>query len=705
MKTYPYGAVLKVTREFSLEDIFGHMRSMRKLGMDFIVIWPAIFWFEDKSYPDYPYHTGKEILKYAGEIGLKVIMELAGQIPSLEYAPDFLLKEEYYVVSYDGRYDREEMDLSYGYVNYNHPEVKLLVEKLFKEAAAIYKDYPALYGYDIWNETWFTSYDKYTLQFFREWLKAKYKSIDKLNNIWDRAYHDWSQIHFSRWMWASVMPVVDYQQFHKENVGILLKEWNGYIKSVDGLHPVIADNIGASVTMDCFYDRPQDDWNVGENVDEIGLSFYPKIVQPGEPHYWRWETLSQMHSVKESGHFWVSELQSHHQTMYNPFSVVYPHELRWWNWEAVSHGAKGIMYWKWEPFTKGNQTFGRGLLDIRGNYTSRAREAEKICRIIKENEREFAEYEPELAKAAILYDTLNHDFSKAFLKPYESFLPSSIYIDSITGLYRCMWEQNIPAMFVTPKDIINGRAGRYKLIFISNQMNVDIELANALKRYVEEGGVLVCDGRFGVIGNDGIMYDGQPGGALNETLGYNLIDVEPNNLDITMKDNSGYAGKLSGYYEKQYLEVFGSSAEVLGTFDEGSPAVIRSRAGKGEILYIATYLWYGYFKENSGSVSDFMKGLAAEYDMAVNTISCNDLKIRALKGDDGLILFAFNYENREVAGTVELKGIQEGRCNITDLYAGAQSPESVPVNGGRLSLNLTVKANDVRIYKVAHIAG
>src|SRR5947199_235176 len=78
---------------------------------------------------------------------------------------------------------------------------------------------PALYGYVILNETMFTSYDRYTLQLFRAWLEAKYSTIERLNDVWDRAYRDWNQIEFTYWLWASVMPFVDWQQFRKANMG------------------------------------------------------------------------------------------------------------------------------------------------------------------------------------------------------------------------------------------------------------------------------------------------------------------------------------------------------------------------------------------------------------------------------------------------------------------------------------------------------
>lgn len=695
MEIFPYGTVLKIQREYALADVFASLKSIRDLGLNFVVLWPAVYWWEAKS-PQYPYRTGCEILQFAEKIGLKLIMELAGQLTSLEYAPDFIMKDEYFMTDRNG--DCNRGGWYYTGLNYNHPAVKRIMRKQFSRIAANYKQYPSLYGYDIWNETAFTSYDKYTLQLFRSWLRDKYKTIDRLNAIWDRVYRKWSDIEFTRLMWASVMPVVDYEQFHKENVGLILREWRGIIKSVDPVHPVIADNIGSILTNEARgYDRPQDDWNVAANVDEFGISFYPKNNLEGEENYRRWETLAATRSAA-GGRFWISEMQSHNQSMFNPFSVVHPHELRWWNWEAVAHGAKGIIYWKWHPFSKGIQTSGRGLVDVRGDYTPRAREAAAIRKAIAANEEEFLSYQPERARVAVLYDTLAHDLAKAYTIRYKPLVPDSMYVDSIGGLYRCLWEQGLAVDFITRDDILSGLSDDYRVLFATNQLYMDDGLALGLRRYTDRGGVLICDAKFGMVGADGILHKDLPGGGLNSLLGFRLVDVDPVELDITLQWDQDTRLPVKGFYEKQYLEVLDEKVGVIGRFPDGSPAILRSAHGKGQLLYIATFLWYGYFKKPGRGVDDFVRLLANEYDLHTHTVTNDDLKLAVLRGGDGLILFAFNYTGGEVLADAELRDIVGDRYSVKDLYTGDCHDRSV--HGGRLTLSLRVEARGVTVLKM-----
>ena len=101
---FPYGTVFKIQREYSTDEIFRNLKKIRDLGMNFVVIWPSVYWWEDKTNKNYPFDTGCKILEYAQKIGLSIIMELAGQITSLEYAPDYLMKEEYLVMDIEGHY-------------------------------------------------------------------------------------------------------------------------------------------------------------------------------------------------------------------------------------------------------------------------------------------------------------------------------------------------------------------------------------------------------------------------------------------------------------------------------------------------------------------------------------------------------------------------------------------------------------------------
>jgi beta-galactosidase len=695
---FPYGAVLKIERSFTMLHIKKNLAMMKSAGMDTVVIWPAVYWWEDKDIPGYPFNTGRSILAIAEELDMKVIMELAGQITCLEYAPDYVMKEEYYPIEEDGHIIKK--DFSFGPLNYNHPEVKSLVEKNFRDAAKAYKDYKALYGYDIFNETALRSYDIFTLRVFRDWLKNKYGTIEKLNAVWERTFYYWSQIEFCFWRWSSLMVMVDYHQFQKENMGMILEEWRSYIKAVDPNHVVIVDNIGASVVNDWSYTRPQDDWNVAQHTDEYGISFYPKnAAKAGENHMGRWATLIGAHSASPSGRFWISELQSHHQTLFSPGTYVYPYELRWWNWEAISHGAKGLIYWKWDPFISGHQLFGRGLVSPDGRETPRLTEAKKIAEVLKNYEKDFAAYMPEQAKVAILYDKDNHDFVKALTKTTHHNADSATYTNSIEGLYHCLWENNIAVKFITPEDLGCEKVNCYKAIFATNQLHVTKEIADNILIYTMRGGTLIADGMFGILNEEGIMYNHLPGGPLNRALGVRFDDIQINALDIVVTGWGAESLQMQAFQYGHQLEVVGSNVEVLGNFGNKTPAITYSKAGNGGIVLISTAIWQGYTHGITEGKVEFIKLLNEKFNLSTHEISNNQIKYAVLKGDDGLLLFLFNYGIEDINTEIKLNLSGKAASMTVNAYTGEE--QNFIRNEEGICLEAFVRGNDVSICKIS----
>lgn len=690
---FPYGAVYRIQRQESLEQIRSELQKMKAAGMNIIVVWPAVYWWEDPALPLYPYHTGHEILQYAEQIGLKIVMELSGQITSLEYAPDFLMKEDYYAVKFDGSLLNSYP--YFGYLNYNHPEVKQLIEVQFATAADHYKGYASLYGYDIWNETMFESYDCYTLQQFRDWLRAKYGSIAALNDAWDRVYRDFNQIHFNKWMWASVMPKVDYHRFQKEAVGRLLREWGQAVKAADPGHPLIADNIHSMIYSDSSYERPQDDWEVAQNVDQYGISFYPKDSHGSMKPWRRSLVFASARSASPTGRFWVSEMQTHMRHMFDPASVVRAEELRQWVWEAIAHGAKGLIYWKWDPFLTGLQTGARGLVNYRRQGTLRLEEASAIGQIVQRYEKELSCWQPQRTRALILFDDNCHDFTKAYLYNYKHSVSDSIYLDSLDGLYHVLWELNVPARFITPRDVIGNMPEPDQILFVSNQVNMDHELAAGLKRFMDKGGVVIADGKFGEVDELGLLHRQQPAGPLQELLGYTLIDVEPEGLDIIWQPGQELAvSGLKGYFEKKLLDAGGGTAEIMAHYADGFPAILKSSCGKGHLLYISTLLWYGYHQEHSLQTKAFMQRLAENYRLApLAAIDNPCLRVFTLTGEEGAAVFIFNYTEEEAAGKL-LLGMNFNEAAATNLRTGelqaigAMDERAIPV---------TVPPHDVMI--------
>lgn len=643
-RTFLYGTVIKLTREDTLSDVEKNFEQMKASGLDTVVIWPSAFWWEDKK-EGYPFNTGKELLRIAERIGLGIIMELAGQLPMMEYIPDFQMKDEYYC------YDQHGHKIlgygSFGFLNYLHPEVNRLICDHFEQTAKAYKDFPALIAYDVFNETAFNSYDRYTIDRFRLWLKEKYGSIERLNDVWERSYTDFSQISFAPWMWMSIMPSADFASFRKASVGMFLKNWCDAIRRVDVSRPLIADNIGSMIINGTgAYERPQDDFALKEAVDEIGMSFYPKGVVRCQEPYIRWNTFDSYYAASKREGFYISEMQTHIQALFNPTTAVRPYELKQWCSEALAAGAKGLIYWMWRPFTKGLQTAGRGLVDYRNRSTPRLVFAKEFSELVHET----GALKPARGQVGILFDDLCQDFQIFYTKCYN--LDQNIYLNSLCGAYRAMYDVGVRAEIVKLSEI-----GNYKMLILSNHIVIGKETAKALEEYVRGGGIIICDGKIGIVDEFSMLNSRLPGGDFNSLMGHEYIDSDYEGLDFVM-DGKTYGG----YYGRELTQVNGG--RVLGTFADGSPAVVEQTAGKGSVITVNTYLWYGY-RQNQCNADAFAELLADRFDLRDVRVTA-PLKVRIAENDDRRFAFVFNYTDSPVSGHIVGQGFD---CELT---AGAQ---------------------------------
>ena len=629
-----YGSVLKVTRNDTAETVEENFAKMKAAGQDTVVIWPAFYWWEEKT-EQYPFNTGLQILDAAQRQGIKVIMELAGQLSVCEYIPDFMMKEEYFARDKWGAIEPGQP--SFGFLSYFHPEVNELICKHFADAAKSYKGKKALIGYDIFNETMFRSFDAYTLGEFRNWLREKYETIEKLNAVWERTYTSWDQIRFETWMWMSVMPRADHAAFKKASITRFMKNWSEAVRAVDDTHFLIADNIHSMTSRAGGYTRPQDDFALLDVADEIGMSFYPKQVEGCMEPMERWQIFDGFYAASKRNGFLVSEMQTHTQAMFNPTTAVRPYELKQWCMEAAAAGAKGIIYWMWRQFDKGLQTLGRGLVDYKGRPTERLAAAEEVGKALR-----YGVMKPVRSKVGIVYDPLCEDFQHTYTEAYS--VEDSIYLAALHGAYKAFGDNNVRCDIITLDEIES-----YPFIILANYLAASEEKANRIADYIKAGGVVLSCGKLAAVDELSQVCFDQPGMGLSEVFGYEWLDTDYEDMTAVFKDGE----TLKGYYTHEITDAKG---EIEATFANGDAAVVHNRCQKGETLTVLSDIFYGYAKENNESVRAFAAKLADRFDLR-QIKADGDLLIRIAKAGEKTVLFCFNYTNEErTARVTELFG-------------------------------------------------
>lgn len=632
-KHYSYGAVLKLTREDTPETIEDNFRKMKECGMNTAVIWPATFWWEPKV-EGYPFNTGKLVLELAERHGIDIIMELAGQLTVMEYIPDFLMKPEFHPTTPQGH--KLVGRGAFAFLNYFHPEVKELIKDNFRQAALAYRDYPALVGYDVFNETMFDSYDEYTLGDFREWLREKYGTIDNLNRVWERSFASFSEIGYETWKWMSIMPEADFCIWRKEAIPRFIKPWCDAILEVDDKHALIVDNIHSQVAPTAPYNRPQGDYQIKSVADIIGMSFYPKQQNGCMDNIQRWEVLDGYASAARREGFFISEMQTHIQALFNPGTCVLPHELKHWCYEAYAAGAKGLIYWMWRPFTKGLQTLGRGIVNYRGLPTERF----PLAKEISETLYKYGPLKPVTSKVGVLYHELSDDYSRRYTDSYA--VDKNFYNKSVYGAYKALADLNVRADIMTLDEIKN-----YKCVVLTNTCVLSRAEAELIKDYVSCGGTIIADGKVAVVDEESMLYDIIPGAGLDELFGEIYFETDNRETSFKLKDGTA----VDVYYGRDRFDLTG--AEVLGEFSDALPALVKNSYGKGAAYTFNINFFYGWLERGFESSLALLDKLCDTLSLR-QTAADKNLRVRVSENDEKYLIFAFNYTDSPISSDIVL---------------------------------------------------
>lgn len=636
-----FGSIFLQDPDFSEDRIREGLSRMTEMKMNTVVVWPPVHYENGKR----SFKRHLKFLDLAAEYGLKVIIELTGQVVDLEYMTNDIYRDEYGVTDIHGNVLKMQNGL--GEMNFNYGKVRTIVAEMFRDTVNAYKKHPALFAWDIWNETHFKSFDKHTLCEFRKWLAKKYGTVGKLNFAWAKTYTEFDQVEFEECLWSSVMPYVDLEDFRTDNIASMVKFLADCVKRYDTVHPVITDNVMSNAVMD-EVERGTDDWKISGNTDIYGISFYPKTggrLLSEEAPWLRCLTFDGARSAG-CGKFFVSEMQSHSYSEIYTAERVSSEEITTWAMEAFSRSAKSVFFWKLYPFRWGQQIGGRGLVLADGSMTERAEAAKRIGEFIRKN--------PELSgavrvksSAGILFDRKNIFNVKAINNRLRGIIGDRQVTESLHGIYKLLFSRNTDVEIVAPVQL-DSELGKLKTLFLSYQVALDDSAIAKIEAFVRKGGTLVGSHPFLDIDGEGKLRRNLSGGPLNRILGFKYTD----NIMIGKPVFSFGKKKIRGGcpLEIQKIEFDGKKRSGILAEVNGNPLVLSILHGKGKIIYFTTPVW-NYISDETPVLNEEIYGLISDIaDLGKVIHGSGEAKISVMKTAGHTYLFVFNYGREETVG-------------------------------------------------------
>jgi beta-galactosidase len=520
-------------------------------------------------------------------------------------------------------------------------------EEFLKALAGRYKDHPAMYGYDLWNECNLTPcYCPSTARKFREWLKKRYGTLEALGKVWHRySFADWENIDPPRS--AGPHPDwIDWARFREDNAFEQMRWRREAIRSVDAKNHITAHGIAA--TLHNLPGSSTNDWRAAAEVESYGFTWV--VARHGNAPWQQFQAVDLVRGAARGKPFWHSEQQGGPLWM-QPQVIGHPIEggrkpdakdVRVWNMTSFATGVSGLFYVRWRPLLDGPLFGAFGPYGMDGGATPRSEMAATMARWTLAHA-EIWKSKPVRGDIAIVFVPESERFN------YAQQGDTNFYNQSASGAYMAFFDSNIQADYVHIDNI-----AEYPVVYLPYPVALSEESVAKLRRYVELGGHLISEGLPAYFNEYGHASETQPGAGLDTVFGAREVDVEftPDLLDDLRFRAGGHAVRGRIFRQVYRTEGGGTAA---GTYDNGSVAAVEHAFGKGRTLLVGTFPGAAYYRKGDEGSREFFRGLLEWAKRPQQAIVSDDtLKARLHEGPGGTYLWVINPNRVEKTVSVTL---------------------------------------------------
>lgn len=465
----------------------------------------------------------------------------------------------------------------------HNPDYRFYARRIARALAERYKGHPALALWHVDNEYGGhveACYCERSAAAFREWLKQRYGSLEKLNfawgtAFWSQAYGDWNEIQPPRSAPAQKNPTqqLDWARFSSDSWLACFDDQCAVLKEITPEIPV--------TTNFMRFHKPIDYFKFARHEDVVSIDSYPDPAQTD----WMVKagmTFDLTRSLGQSAP-WILMEQATSQVNWRQRNAVKRLGImRIGSLQALARGANGVLFFQWRQSRAGSEKFHSAMLPHAGTGSRTWREVKTLGNEL-----------PRLAgllssrvaaKVAILMDWQNWWALELESKPSDDLK----LMPNLENLYRLFFERNVTVDFVPPDDDLS----RYSLVIAPNLYLVSERGAANLNAYVANGGTLLMSYFSGIVDeNEHIRLGGYPA-PFRELLGLSIEEFVPyqSGETNTLRTCDGKHFINSFWADVIHLQGAEALAEYRQDYYAGGAAITRHNFGKGSAYYLSTEL-------------------------------------------------------------------------------------------------------------------
>lgn len=468
------------------------------------------------------------------------------------------------------------------------PVYREKVQAINRALAERYGKHPAVILWHLSNEYGGDCHCPRCQEKFRQWLQARYGTLEELNHawwtgFWAMGYTDWSQVEGPSPLGqtSNLGMQVDWRRFSTDQCRDFIRMEKAAVHDAAPDLPVTAN------LMEAF--RDYDYFALAEDIDVVSWDAYPEWrgdVKDVDTACYFAMNHDIMRSLKDSNFLLMESTPS--LVNWKPVNKVKrPGQHLLASMQAVAHGSESVGYFQWRKGRGGSEMFHGAVVDHDGRNDSRT--FRDVTQVGQALEKLAPLYDKPTAKArvCILFDWSNwwaQDVVQAAQKGNMQ------YFDTVKSHYHAFWQAGVRVDFRDMRDCTD--LSGYDLVVAPVLFMTRCGIEEKLRAFVEQGGTLVTTYFTAVVGESFLAHLSDVPHGLTDVLGLRATE-----LDALWPDE-GNAMLLPDGRRWPVTElcqlVETSTADTMAVYESdfyaGTPCLTRNAFGKGQAWYVGAKL-------------------------------------------------------------------------------------------------------------------
>jgi beta-galactosidase len=466
------------------------------------------------------------------------------------------------------------------------PVFRRLSAELARRIGRRYAGNPPVIAWHVGNEYGGACYCDLCALGFRDWLRGRYSTLERLNaawytTFWSHTFYDWDEIEppselTEHWRGedhtAFQGMTLDYRRFMSDAMlANFLDEKAALRESSDA--PVTTNFMG-------MY-RPIDYHRWAPHLDFVSWDNYP----PDDGAAARMAlTHDLMRGLKDGQPFWLMEQTPSYTASREVNPLKRPGLMRLWSWQAVAHGADAVLFFQLRASRGACEKYHGAVIGHSGRSDTRVF-------------REVAELGAELDRAGGAVLGGRTPARVALLFDWDSWWalemsdgPSRLvrYLDVVLAYHHALWDAGVDVDALAVTADLSG----YHVVVAPALHMLKGDLAARLEEVAARGGSVVTTFLSGRVDGDGNAFLMDVPGPLGRLTGVRVDEWDARGPEFVNPVRLG--DDLEVESRLLFELVVPDGAEVIGAyradFYAGTPAVTRNAFGAGEGWYVGAGL-------------------------------------------------------------------------------------------------------------------